>query len=235
LVQLVKRAAQLFALEERASSSNVVELTWRTRSEPAESFISVAVSHWEMVITRQRGTTRLTVRGPETRATTVPIPKDAEFVGIQFRAGTFMPSLPLARLVDRALTLPGVTNTSFWLNGSAWAFPNYDDADAFVDRLTREGLLVRDAVVEAALQDDDVNDLSVRTVQRRVLRATGLTRCGIRQIERAETAVALLSRGVSIPDTVRQVGYSDQAHLTRSVRRFAGQTPAQVVNSFTSE
>ena len=135
----MKRAVELFAFDRRSSSSPFVDETWWTRSEPEKSFISVAAIHWEMVVTRQRGAARLTVRGPETKATTVPIPEDAEFFGIQFSLGTFMPTLLPGQLVDRALTLPPATTTSFWLNGSAWELPGQDNADVFVDRLVRAG------------------------------------------------------------------------------------------------
>ena len=90
----------------------------------------------------------------------------------------------------------------------------------------REGLIVRDPLVESALHGR-VHDLSVRSVERRVLRSTGLTRTAIRQIERAHAAVQLLDQGLSILDTVAQAGYADQAHLTRSLKRFIGQTPAE--------
>jgi hypothetical protein len=83
----MRRAVELFALEVRSSASALVEETWQSRSEPEESFISVAATHWETVVARQRDTARLTVRGPETRATTVPIPQDAGFFGIQFSVG----------------------------------------------------------------------------------------------------------------------------------------------------
>ena len=94
----------------------------------------------------------------------------------------------------------------------------------------RPGLLVRDPVVEAALRGD-AGGRSVRSVQRRVARATGLTRGTIHQIERAEKAVALLEWGRSISETVRLCGYADQAHLTRSLRRFVGQTPGQIARA----
>ena len=58
----------------------------------------------------------------------------------------------------------------------------------------------------------------------------GLTRRTIRQIARAENAVEALGRGLSSPDAALQLGYADQAHLIRSLKRFIGQTPAQVVN-----
>ena len=127
----------------------------------------------------------LTVRGPETRATSVPIPKDAEFFGIQFTLGTFMPSLPPGRLVDRSVVLPRVTETRFWLDGSAWELPEPHTVDVFVDRLVGAGLLVHDAVASAAVQGE-LNGLSNRSLQRRVSRATGLTQGAIRQIRRAE-------------------------------------------------
>jgi len=92
----------------------------------------------------------------------------------------------------------------------------------------REGLLVRDPIVDAVLQNQP-QSLTPRSIQRHFLRATGLTQGSIRQIERARYATILLQQGVSIVDTVVQAGYADQAHLTRSLKRFSGKTPAQVL------
>lgn len=208
----------------------MIEQAWQTRSEPEESFISVAVSHWVMVVTRHQGTARLTMRGPETKATAVAIPQQAEFFGIEFSLGSFMPGLPPGKLVDRSLTLPSATKTSFWLDGSRWELPGPDNADVFAGRLARAGLLVHDPVVPAALQGD-VEGLSTRTVERRVLRATGLTRGAIGQIRRAERAAEMLCQGVSPSDVAGRAGYADQPHLTRSIKRFLGQTPSQIVTS----
>jgi AraC-like DNA-binding protein len=226
----MKRAVELFALEARSSRSPLVEETWQTRSEPEACFISVAATHWEMVVTRQQGAARLTVRGPETRATVVPIPQDAEFFGIEFRAGTFMPGLPPGGLVDRTLTLPQASDRSFWLDGSVWELPGPDNADAFVDRLVHAGLLVHDPLVPEALLGE-VAGLSTRSVERRVARATGLSRGAIERIRRAERAVVLLSLGVPASDVARRAGYADQPHLTRSLRRFVGHTPSQIVGA----
>ena len=231
---LVKRAVELFTLERRPSRTSFVDETWQARSETEESFISVAASHWEMVVTRQCGAARLTVRGPETKATTVPVPRDAEFFGIQFSLGTFMPSLRPGQLVDRSLALPQVAKRAFWLHGSAWEAPGPDDAEVFVDRLVRARLLVRDPIVPEAL-DGAVEGLSTRSVERRLSRATGLTRGAIEQIGRAERAVELLSRGMSPIEAARRAGYADQPHLTRSLKRLVGQTPSQIVSPAVGE
>jgi hypothetical protein len=233
----MKRAIELFTFDEVRSSSAHVSGAWRTSSgpEPEHAFLSVAVTQWEIVFTRQAESASVTVRGPESRATAAPIPPDAEFFGISFTLGTFMPALAPQRLADRSLTLPMVSATSFWLSGSAWELPGPANADVFVERLVRDGLLVHDPVVPAALGDRsdaerEVQALSTRSVERRVVRATGLTRGTIRQIRRAERAVEMLSRGVPAPEVARRAGYTDQPHLTRSLRRFVGQTPTDIAS-----
>lgn len=217
-----------FVFQERPSDSPYVEKIWWTQSEHAGSFLSRAVTQWEMVVWHHQGTTQLTVRGPETHATWAGCPADADFVGIQFTLGTFMPRLPARNLVDAATTLPNATSTSFWLHGAAWHFPTFDTADMFVDRLVRAALLVHDPVVAATMQGDR-QARSVRSIQERFVRATGLTYSAVRQIDRAHQAAACLQQGVSIPDTMYDLGYYDQPHLTRSLKRFLGQTPAHLV------
>src|SRR5262245_22956456 len=217
--------------DDRLSDSPFVERVWRSHSERADTFHSIAASHWEMVVTRHQGKTTLTVRGPETRATTIECPADGEWVGIRFKLGTFMPLLPARDLSDRRdVNLPAVTSRSFWLNGSAWEYPGFENAETFVKRLMHDGLIAVDPAVSATLLRQR-QDLSKRSAQRHFLRATGLTEATIRQIERARRATNLLREGISIPDTVHQAGYFDQAHLTRSLKHFIGQTPVQIMRA----
>lgn len=224
-----------FIFDERPSDAPFVERIWRTQSERASPFISVAESHWEMVVTTYQGKTTFTVRGPETQATPADCPPDAEFLGIVFKLGTFMPHLPLTKLRDRNdATLPEASSQSVWLHGSSWQIPDFENVDTFVARLVRQELLVHDPLVEAVLQNRPF-DMSLRTVQRRFLQATGLTRGTFDQIERARQATTLLERGLSIADAVYHAGYADQPHLTRSLKRFIGQTPTQILRPGGSE
>ncbi|MGE5334743.1 MAG: helix-turn-helix domain-containing protein [Nitrososphaerota archaeon] len=220
--------------EDRLSDAPYVDRIWRSHSEVAGPFVSMALNRMQMVVWTDRGKTYFTVRGPETKATPAHCPVHAEFVGIVFKCGVFMPHLPLTSLLDSAVTLPGAASASFWLRGSVWQFPTYDNADTFVARLMRDGSLVYDPAVDDALQGR-LTDLSLRSAQRRFVRATGLTQSAIRQIERARYATTLLRQGVPILDTVFQTGYFDQPHLTRSLRHFIGQTPAQLLGKSTAE
>jgi AraC-like DNA-binding protein len=224
-----------FIFDHRPSDSPFVETIWSTQSEHPGSFASTAAIHSGMVVMRHNGKTILSVRGPETKVTPADFPAGAEWCGIIFKLGTYMPHLPPKMVMDRhEVNLPEASSKSFWLHGSAWQFPDFENVDTFIDRLVRERLLVRDPVVDAALQGQ-LLELSQRSIQYRFLRATGLTHNLIRQIQRAQRARTLLQQGVSILDTVYEAGYADQSHLTRSVKRFMGQTPAQIAYVLTPE
>ena len=217
-------------LESQSSDSPLVQEVYRARSSGGGSFTSIATTQWEMVITKQRGKSTISLRGPETKASPAPIPEDAEFLGIIFKHGTFMPRLPGNKLVDVEIHLPETVKNSFQLFGDTWEFPNFENVEPFVDRLIQKDLLTRDQVVEDVLRGK-TQELSLRSIQRRFLHVTGLTYKSIQQIERARQALTLLQSGVPISETAYQAGYFDQSHLTRSVKRLLGQTPAQITKS----
>jgi len=212
--------------DNRASDSPLIERVWRCHSERAGMFVSVATSHWDLVVTRLRGTLTVTLKGPETKAREVFCPATGEWLGIRFKAGTFMPQLPLSRVLDGDMNLPS-GQRRFRLDGRAWEYPSFENAETFVARLARAGLIGRDAAVAAAL-DGDERALSRRSAQRHFLRATGISHAALRQIERARHAANLLRGGASIADTIEEAGFFDQAHLTRSLGRLIGFTPATI-------
>jgi AraC-like DNA-binding protein len=218
----------LITFTDRPSDSPVVERVWRSYSDRGGVFRSIATCHWDMVVTRVEGRTTLTLHGPETKATVAECPAHGEWFGVRFKVGTFMPLMRSTDLRDRNdVTLPNATRRSFWLNGSAWDFPDFENAETFVQRLMHRGVIMTDPTVEGAVRGE-LHNVTVRTEQRRLRQITGLTRGAICQIERARQAAVLLQRGTPILDVVHETGYYDQAHLTRSLQRFIGQTPGRL-------
>lgn len=214
--------------EERLSDSPYIETITHGWTASDGSTIRPAECNWHLVFVRENGRAHPLVVGPLTTAGVVSWGEGAEILWIKLKLGTFMPHLPARDFLDVETILPEAASNSFWLNGSAWQFPDYENADTFVNRLVRDGLLVSDWVVNAALQDQ-LPETPSRTVRHRFLRATGLTHSYIRQMKRAQQAAALLEQGVSILDTVHEAGYCDQPHLTKSLKRFVGKTPAQLI------
>jgi AraC-like DNA-binding protein len=214
-------------MEGRPSDSPYIQGVWHGYTEGLYTPICPAAAEWDLLLQRRNGKVRVLFEGPLTRAKPKLETGDTEFCVIRFKAGTFLPVLPIRKFLDADAVLPEASCNSFYLHGTTWEFPRYEDAEIFVSRLVREETLLRDPVVSAVLQDQPHN-LSFRTVRRRFLNATGLTQGGIHQIRRAQQAAELLRRGVPIPDVVDAAGYADQPHLTRALRRFFGTTPAQM-------
>jgi AraC-like DNA-binding protein len=148
---------------------------------------------------------------------------------VKFKLGVFMPHLPVRDFLDSEETLPGASK-SFWLKSSVWQLPDFENADTFVNRLVHDEILVLDPVVDA-ISREQLLDIPSRTMRHHFLRATGMTQSRIRQMKQAQQATTLLQQGVSILDTVYELGYFDQPHLNRALRQFIGHTPAQIAQS----
>jgi len=213
---------------DRPSSSPYIERVWSCHSTYGGPFLAVASTHWELVVTRLAGQTIVTFHGPETRPREVFCPPNGEWFVIRFKAGTFMPGLPVHRLANgNDVNLAPAFRGRFRLDDSAWEIPDYDNAEVFENRLVRRGLLTRNSAVAAALQGDDLA-LHTRTAQRHFLYATGMSHSALKQIERARFATQLLREGRPLLEVAHDAGYYDQAHLTRSLRKLMGATPGSL-------
>lgn len=214
-------------VESRPSDSPYIERVWRSASDDVSRMTSVATASWDLVFWEHRGQVNAAVHGPEPWASPAPVPEGATFFGISFSVGTSMPHLPVSRLVGGSAEIPDATRRSFRLKGSAWRLPDYDNAEAFVGRMVREGVLDADPVVAAVLRGAPPA-VSERTVQRRFVAVTGLTHGAVRRIRRARRAAVLIQEGVPAHDVVHRLGYFDQPHLARSLTRYIGRTATQL-------
>lgn len=213
--------------ETRTSDSPWVESVWACRSEQVSVMTSVATETWGLVFWEQEGRPHAGITGPESRTGTAPVPEGAGFLGIQFAVGTSLRAMATPSLVDSGIVLPDVTGRAFWLDGAHRETPRPDDAEALVDRLVREGVVVRDPMVAATLQGSPPA-VAERTLERRFRAATGLTQGAVRQIGRARTAALLLISGETPGDVVDKLGYYDEPHLARALRRYVGRTARQL-------
>lgn len=216
-----------FFFEGRTSHSPYVNMIWHGRAGSHYAPTCPADGHWNLLFLKQHGKVRVSVEGPLTKATPKTHAEGTEWLVIKFQLGAFLPSLPVKNLVDTDAILPLEAKNSFWLHGSPWPFPDYENVETFIDRLVRADALRSDPVVNAVVQNQ-AQETSSRTVRRHFLLTTGLTPKALAQIERANQAAALLEQGVPLLDAVHQVGYADQPHMTRSLKHFLGQTPAHI-------
>lgn len=213
----------------RESDSPYIHMIWRGHTGKNYVATCPAEPRWNLLLIKQKDEVKVTIEGPLTQALNKFRLDESDFLVIKFRLGAFFPHLPVTNLANTDALLPEGASKSFWLDGSVWQFPDFENVETFVDRLVREDVLRLDPVVDSVLQNQSL-DVSDRTVRRRFIYTTGLTPKALQQIERAQQAAELLGKGTSILDAVYETGYADQPHLTRSLKRFFGQTPAQIAS-----
>jgi hypothetical protein len=215
--------------QDRPSESPLIDRVWRSRSTAQGGlFHSIAAGNLELVFSFLPGLTMATLRGPETQATVAQCPPDSTWLAIRFSPGTYLPRIPTGALIDRQdMHLP-TADGRFWFGGEAWRIPTFESAEGLVRQLESYGILDHDSAVCGALSGDPMA-LSLRSIQRRFLHATGMTHGRFHQIGRARHATNLLRSGVSILDAVALAGYFDQPHLTRALKSLIGQTPGRIL------
>jgi len=215
-----------FEYEEKASQSRFVDVIWRTHDTSDGTYLAAADACWDMVFIRSAHGNRALLSGPSSTITPVPYRAGNRNVGIRFHRGTYLTHVPASAMVDTTESLPMPGDETFLLAGLEFPLPTYDTVDEFIADLERLDLLSDDPVAMAALRGDEP-ETSTRSVQRHVATSTGLSANRIRQIVRARQAAERLMLGDPILDVAHDLGYADQAHLTRDVKRLTGYTPGQ--------
>ncbi len=186
--------------------------------------------NWHLIFTRDAGVLRILVVGALEQARPLGYTEGAESLWIRFRVGTFLRSVSALALLNREICLPAGSGNGFWLNDRVWEIPTYENVETFVEQMVRAEALGSDPLIEAALRDE-LPTAAERTIRYRFQRSTGLGKKTIQQIERAQRAAELLQAGQSILHTAHEMGYADQAHLTRSLKRLRGCTPGEILSA----
>ncbi|MFE6734354.1 helix-turn-helix domain-containing protein [Microbacterium sp. NPDC057650] len=215
--------------EEHHPDSPVLECVWQARAARDERYLVPAVEYWDLWFARERsGELRAGISGPTLGHRWIRSTIGEHSWGIQLKAHVVLPGISKQLLLGREQALT-VEAGRVVIRERAVPFPEYDDLGAFTDRLLELDVLRHDDDVRRMVSGDDAG-YSERHRQRRVREATGLTRKRIDQLSRAREAFALLLQGMPPNECAARCGFADQAHLTRSLRVFHGQTPAQVLS-----
>lgn len=212
---------------ERASDSPFVARITHVRYERDTQDLTTPDGCWDLVVRTVGGRVELLQTGIITRPVAIPYRAGDEYLAISFKPGVFMPRLPGEAMVDRGVLRPTPTPRAFLIDEEKLEIPTFENAEGMVERLVRQELLMRDEIV-AGVVEGRRWAISPRSVQRHFLRALGVTAKRLEQIQRACQAVALLERGRRPIDVALELGYADQAHLTRALRAIMGRTPGQI-------
>src|SRR5689334_13284415 len=114
--------------EGRQSDSPYIETIWHGHAGRNYARTCPADSRWNLLLLKENGHVRVTLEGPTTRAISKFNAESIEFLVIKFKLGVFLPAFLLTELVNSDLQLPQGAGKSFWLNGSTWQFPGFENA-----------------------------------------------------------------------------------------------------------
>ncbi len=217
-----------FIYEERPSTSPLAEAVWRTEDTSTGTYLAAADGAWDMIFITRDGKTRVLLSGPTSHAQVVRYKVGNRNLGIRFHPGVFFPTLPANNMLDVTNILPAASPQSFWFDQQAWELPTFDTADEFLNKLENLGLVAQDPLIQSVLHGESPA-VTLRSVQRRFLQATGLSPRHHEHIRRASRAVDMLENDQPIMDVVHRLGYADQAHMTRIIKRLSGCTPGQII------
>lgn len=213
----------------RESNSPFIYRVWEAHFSSEGELTVTADGTWDIVFSRYKGKTTCSITGPTTGVVTYSYHAGQWALGMQFREGVYLPSLPASEVINATRPL-AADNAKILLEGHSFVVPDYDGVEDFVDQLYHQKLIARDVVIERALEKGDVQ-VPKRSVQRHFTGTTGIPLSRHKQIQRAQKAAKLLRNGTTIADVVVECGYYDQAHLTKSLKQFLGATPEQIRHS----
>ncbi|WP_433134184.1 AraC family transcriptional regulator [Micromonospora sp. CA-240977] len=214
-----------FEHRDTETDASVVDRVWRTSSDAEDTMTSAARTCCQLIVTRTQGRLLVSLRGPETRATTAAVPPNAEFLGIRLTLGTVLRPYSAASIVDGYVPLPVTDSGRVVIGGEDWEAPTYENVEQFVRCLRGANLLVRSPLrVEEQAAGQLQGYPSKRTLQRQYRTITGLSQTAVTQIDRVNTAATMLREGRGWPTVVEALGYFDQAHLAHALRRYVGRT-----------
>lgn len=183
--------------------------------------------YWDIVVLRQGGTTTILCTGMLTRW--MPIERKAgdELLTISLKPNVFAPRLVGQRQANQALTLQTSSKHTFYFDGSQLEVPSFSNAELFVDKLIRTGVLVDDNAVRGVLRGEQP-EISSRTLRRHFLNTTGVTQHSLKSIARARRALTLLQAGKPLLWVASETGYFDQPQMTKHLKQLTGQTPGEI-------
>jgi len=211
---------------ERASMLPHV-VAWRSEVEPDDPPTRVLPDGCLDIIW-QSG--RVFVAGPDTVAQPPGrAPVGTRFFALRFGAGTGpgVLGLPAGELTDRQVPLDAL-----WAATDVRQLAEADEPLAALEAVAaarwREPDRAMVGLAEAARVGETISafaekaGLSARQLQRRSITAFGYAPKTLHRILRFQRAVTLARRGHPFARVAADVGYADQAHLSREVRALAG-------------
>ncbi|WP_238537077.1 helix-turn-helix domain-containing protein [Caulobacter sp. AP07] len=164
--------------------------------------------------------------GQATEPVEVPYKDGESSVVISFSAHVYLAWDREPRVGPEIRILP-VRDEMFVLDGVDLPLPTFENVEPLVDAMIAAGLLLSNDLVARAFSETP-KAASSRSVQQHFKQTTGITQKSFQMIRRAQEAVRRLKAGEVPAGVAVDLGYTDQPHMIKSIKKIMGALPSNL-------
>ncbi len=206
----------------RSSSHPYIDTVWQADSLKDGVYHATPDGSWDLIFSEKPDGKRLLFfSGQDTTPVSVPYVKGEKSLVISLTASTYLHPKP------EGFVPLSISGDTFQYGGFNFPTPTAKNAEDVIDLLVQHGVLRNDEIVQGVLSNKQ-RAASKRSIQEHFRKATGITKKDFEQISRAQEAVRLLKQGTKPAEAATLVGYTDQAHMIRSLKKIMGRLPSDV-------
>lgn len=210
---------------ERTPELESIASVWAIRTAETTQRIAPADPCISIILVKSDASAEVIIRGPETAPRSEILLPGYTWIGIRLRPGLQLKNFPAQQLTDSFRTLPADRQGQFQFEGTLLQFPSFSNAEELIKQMHDLGY-VRGKALNS--QESPRQVMSSKSYSRFVKRSTGLSPYKLHQLQRMSEALRLLRQGMPAATVATELGFADQAHLTRAAKQFLGYTPKEL-------
>lgn len=211
----------------RSSPHPWIDTVWQTLCLSDGIYKATPDGSWDLILSvAPDGTSFVFLSGQATEPVDVPYRDGEHSVVISFAAHVYLAGDREVR-TGAAIRPLEVRGEGFVLDGVELPLPTFQNAESLVDGMIEAGLLVSDDIVAKAFTARP-RAASRRSVQQHFKATTGITQKDFQVIRRAQEAVRRLKDGQNAAAVAVDLGYTDQPHMIKSIKKIMGALPSNL-------
>jgi AraC-like DNA-binding protein len=211
----------------RSSSHLWIDTVWQTVCLSDGIYKATPDGSWDLILSvAPDGQASVFLSGQATEPVEVPYLEGEHSVVISFAAHVYLKQDKEVR-TGANLRFLTVRGDHFILDDVLLPLPTFLNAEQLVDQMTENNLLQSDDVVAKAFTSKP-KAASKRSVQQHFKQTTGITQKDFQLIRRAQDAVRRLKAGEHAAEVAADLGYTDQPHMIKSIKKIMGHLPSNL-------
>lgn len=211
----------------RSSPHAWIDTVWQTLCLSDGIYRATPDGSWDLILSvAPGGASTVFLSGQATEPVEVPYLEGEHSVVISFAAHVYLAGDRDVR-TGAAIRLLDVNEDVFLLDGVELPLPTFANAESLVDEMIAAGLLLSDDIVAKAFTAKP-KAASKRSVQQHFKTTTGITQKDFQLIRRAQEAVRRLKDGQAAAAVAIDLGYTDQPHMIKSIKKIMGALPSNL-------